>query len=199
MKKFLIYSFILLNMSSALASSQTLLPKVENLGEGRTADNYNCTLLMKRFDEIFSYKIKPEAAEFNSIKRFYCALKHYNDNPYTQVLSENTDLECTDEIMQEGATQTVKSNDILGCAIITGRIKLYMYKMYIIYFTKLLSMLSGSLSILFVVIGGYKYMIGALQDDVGEAKTTITNALIGLAISTAALIIVNIVQSIFSS
>lgn len=74
-----------------------------------------------------------------------------------------------------------------------------MYKMYIIYFTKLLSMISGSLSILFVVIGGYKYMIGALQDDVGEAKTTITNALIGLAISTAALIIVNIVQSIFSS
>lgn len=197
MKKFLAFAIILLSISTTFASSQTLLPKVENLGQGRAADNFNCTLLMKRFDEIFSYKIKPEAAEFNSIKRFYCALKHYNDNPYIEVLKNDTDLSC-DEI-SEASTGPVKSNDILGCAIITGRIKLYMYKMYIIYFTKLLSMISGSLSILFVVIGGYKYMIGALQDDVGEAKTTITNALIGLAISTAALIIVNIVQSIFSS
>lgn len=197
MKKILAFAIILLSTSTTFASSQTLLPKVENIGRGRAADNFNCTLLMKRFDEIFSYKITKEAAEFNSIKRFYCALKHYNANPYTEALDNATDLNCND--ISEASTGDVKSNDILGCAVITGRIKLYMYKMYIIYFTKLLSMISGSLSILFVVIGGYKYMIGALQDDVGEAKTTITNALIGLAISTAALIIVNIVQSIFSS
>ncbi len=197
MKKLLLSLLIIGLSKSSFASSQTILPKVEI--NNVPAGNYNCTLIIKRFHDIHGYYINTKSRSdlsFNSIKRFYCALDIYNKHDFTKQLPDEPQ-ECKEtKATTEDATE---ANDILGCAIITGRIKLYMYKMYILYFMRLLSMVSGSLSILFVIIGGYRYFIGALQNDVGEAKNTIINALTGLAISTGALIIVNLVQTFVSS
>ncbi len=199
MKKLLIFLSIIIGLlSQANATSQSILPKVQKT-DTFTPGNYNCTLMMKRFNDLHENFIKkdPDVA-YNSIKRFYCALELYNGNDFTKPLPAE-EKECKKNTEINVDSFVYNTNDILGCALITGRIKLYMYKMYILYFIRLLTLLSGSLSILFVIIGGYKYFLGALQNDVGEAKTTITNALFGLAISTAALIIVNLIQTFVSS
>lgn len=52
----------------------------------------------------------------------------------------------------------------------------------------------GYLSVAFIIVGGYKYMISAgSSDGMVKARKTITNAIIGLVISIASVGIVNVI------
>lgn len=80
----------------------------------------------------------------------------------------------------------------LADKIRTGDITLRQIPCFIKYFSQTLIAIAGSLSVIFVMIGGYRYVIGSdEQKDV--AKKTITYALIGLAVSLLAWILVDIV------
>ncbi|MBN2087854.1 hypothetical protein JW758_05925 [Candidatus Peregrinibacteria bacterium] len=80
----------------------------------------------------------------------------------------------------------------LAQRIRTGDITLEQIPCFIKYFSQTLIAIAGSLSVIFVMIGGYKYVVGSdEQKDV--AKKTITYALIGLAVSLSAWILVDLV------
>lgn len=83
----------------------------------------------------------------------------------------------------------------LASMIKSGKIGLRNIPCFIKFFTETLIGLAGSLSVVFVMIGGYKYVIlGDEKKD--EAKKTITYALIGLAVSLLAWVIVDLVLQI---
>jgi hypothetical protein len=85
-------------------------------------------------------------------------------------------------------------NTCIGLAtmIKTGNIHLNNIPCFIKYFTQTLVGLAGSLSVVFVMVGGYKYVV--LSDEgKDKAKKTITYALIGLAVSLLAWVIIDLV------
>lgn len=74
-------------------------------------------------------------------------------------------------------------NEILGCAIQTGKISFSMIPYYISYVTNFLLGLSGLICVLFIVIGGYHYVLGGLTEEKEKGKNTIKHALMGLGIA----------------
>ncbi len=80
----------------------------------------------------------------------------------------------------------------LATMIRTGEITLRQIPCFIKFFSEVFIIIAGSISVIFVMIGGYKYVLGsdASKDD---AKKTIMYALIGLAVSLSAWFIVDIV------
>lgn len=80
----------------------------------------------------------------------------------------------------------------LADAIRTGDISLRQLPCFVAYFSQVLIGLAGTLAVIFVMIGGYRYVIGN-PDEKDKAKKTITYALIGLAVTLLAWILVDIV------
>lgn len=85
----------------------------------------------------------------------------------------------------------------LGLAdmIRSGDIHLRNLPCFIKYFAQTLIGVAGSLSVIFVMIGGYRYVLGGTEDT-ASAKKVITYALIGLAVSLLAWIIVDLVLQV---
>lgn len=77
----------------------------------------------------------------------------------------------------------VTRNDLLACGIKTGEIGLDMIPYYISYVTNFLLGLSGLICVLFIVIGGYHYVLGGLTEEKEKGKNTIKHALMGLGIA----------------
>lgn len=90
-------------------------------------------------------------------------------------------------------------NDILGCAIKTGRISLQMIPYFITYISNFLLSIVGLISVLFIVLGGYQYVAGGLTDKKEKGKEYIKHALMGMAIAILAWIIVNTIITIVTS
>jgi hypothetical protein len=76
----------------------------------------------------------------------------------------------------------------------TGKFELYDIGTYIQYLIEFLIYIAGGIAVLFVVIGGYKYMIGSVSDDKEAGKKTIAYALAGFAIAVLAWTVVNFIQ-----
>ncbi|HAU39648.1 MAG: hypothetical protein UV80_C0002G0310 [Candidatus Peregrinibacteria bacterium GW2011_GWF2_43_17] len=95
---------------------------------------------------------------------------------------------------QKELMKTDVRDGILGCAIQTGNIHLWMLPYYITYIIEFLMNIAGLISVLFVIIGGYLYAWGGLTEDKEKGKKTVMYALIGLTLSTLGWIIVNIIQ-----
>ena len=87
---------------------------------------------------------------------------------------------------------TGKRNVTLGCAIQTGRISFDMAPYFITYITNFLLGLSGLICVLFIVIGGYRYVIGGLTEEKEKGKHTIRDALMGMGIALLAWTVVNV-------
>jgi hypothetical protein len=73
-----------------------------------------------------------------------------------------------------------------------GTVGLRQIPCFIKYFSQTLIAIAGSLSVIFVMVGGYRYTIGG-DEGKEEGKRTIQYALIGLAVSLLAWILVDIV------
>ncbi len=85
--------------------------------------------------------------------------------------------------------------EILGCAIVTGRVSVPMIPYFIVYFSNYLLGLVSIIALLFVVIGGFLYTLGGLSQQKEKGKTFIMNALIGMVIAFLAWTIVNVIIS----
>lgn len=85
-------------------------------------------------------------------------------------------------------------NDILACAVITGKIKFWMVPFYIVYLVEFAIGISGLIAILFLVVGGFQYVIGGATEKQEQAKNTIQYALIGMVIVLVAWVVVNLIQ-----
>lgn len=86
------------------------------------------------------------------------------------------------------------SYDSLSEKIASGGFEIYDLAPYVIYLIEFLIYFAGGIAVLFVIIGGYKYMIGGISDDKEAGKKTIGYALAGFAISVLAWVIVNFIQ-----
>ncbi|MBT5016113.1 hypothetical protein HN748_00250 [Candidatus Peregrinibacteria bacterium] len=85
-------------------------------------------------------------------------------------------------------------NTVLACAIQSGRVSLWMLPYFVSYIANFFIAIGGTISLLFVILGGFWYMVGGITDDKEKGKKTIYYALIGMVISLLAWIIVNVVQ-----
>ncbi|MBI2463444.1 hypothetical protein HYV57_00635 [Candidatus Peregrinibacteria bacterium] len=114
----------------------------------------------------------------------------------------NTNYDTCNEILNPNNTETIKQalktigerDQYLACAVITGRVHLYMIPYFIIYFIEILVTFAGTLCILFIVFGGLQYALGGISDTKEKGKKTVMNAIIGLIVTTMAWIIINIIQ-----
>lgn len=112
-------------------------------------------------------------------------------------------IECEKLLDQSGLKQKFESgslkrdqiSDILGCSIKTGDINLWMVPFFITYLINFILALAGLICVLFIVLGGYWYIIGSAQGQTDKGKNTIIYAIVGLVITLMAWILVNIVQS----
>ena len=85
----------------------------------------------------------------------------------------------------------------LANMIRTGDISLRQIPCFIKYFAQTLIGIAGSVAVIFIMIGGYRYTLGS-EGANDEAKRTITYALIGLAVSLLAWIMVDIVLQLIT-
>ena len=87
----------------------------------------------------------------------------------------------------------------LGCAIKTGRIRFFMIPFFITFLIQFLLGVAGLVAVLFMVIGGYHYVIGGITEEKEKGKKSIQNALFGLIIALSAWIVVNFIQIALTS
>lgn len=90
-------------------------------------------------------------------------------------------------------------DDLLGCAIKTGRISLQMVPYFVTTMTNFLLAMVGIVCVLFTVIGGYYTIYGGITDNKEKGKKTIMHALLGMVIALLAWTIVNVIMSIVTS
>ncbi len=85
--------------------------------------------------------------------------------------------------------------EVLGCAVTSGRISLPMVPYFIQYFSNFLLGLVSLIALLFVVIGGFLYIMGGLTQEKEKGKKFITNALFGMVLAFLAWSIVSVIIS----
>ncbi len=90
-------------------------------------------------------------------------------------------------------------SEVLGCGVKTGRLKFYMVPFFITYLIQFLLSLAGLVAVLFMVIGGYKYVVGGLTEDKESGKKTILHAIVGFIVALSAWIVVNFIQVALTS
>ncbi len=90
-------------------------------------------------------------------------------------------------------------DELLACAIKTGRVHFFMLPFFAVYAIEFLLGIAGLLSVLMVTYGGFKYVTGALSQDKETGKKLIIQSLQGLAIALSAWIIVNLVQTVLTT
>lgn len=105
------------------------------------------------------------------------------------------DFEPDDELSNDNEYR----NNILACAIKTGRVSLTMLPYYVKYIADFLLGLSGVVSMLFIVVGGYFYVWGGLTDNKEKGKKTVINAIIGLILAILSWSIISMFISVLTS
>lgn len=97
---------------------------------------------------------------------------------------------------EKNANNTTQVRDnLLGCAIKTGRISLQMVPYFVTSIANFVLSLIGLLCVLFIVIGGYQYIMGGLTDQKEKGKNTIKHALMGMSIAILSWVIVTAVMN----
>lgn len=98
-------------------------------------------------------------------------------------------------VPQAQAQPTLLPTGELGNKIQSGEIHLSDIPLFITHFINFGVTIAGAISILFLVIGGYRYIVGGIiQSQREQGKQTIMYALIGLIISVLSWAIVNTIQ-----
>ncbi len=102
-------------------------------------------------------------------------------------------------VVAEASGQKVSgnvTNEILGCAVVTGRVSLSMVPYFIRYFSNYLLGIISLVALLFIVLGGFFYtMSGLTPDKKDRGKTYIKNAITGMIVAFLAWSVVNVIIS----
>lgn len=182
---YLLLAQALLLPSAAMAQEFSVLPKAR-------AQTTSCTKIIRDFhDTYISNDPNQTQFKYNTYGRFQKVAetiiqKHGSTNGTVQTASG------------EDMSSKQKVNEILGCGIVTGRIRLYFWKPFVVYIIKNLSLLASVLAMLFISIGGYQYFMAVITGEDSNAKNTIKHAIIGLVLALSSWIIVDLVQTLVS-
>jgi len=80
-----------------------------------------------------------------------------------------------------------------------GTIELSDIPLFILQWIDYLTYLAGSIAVIMIIVGGYQYMIGSITDDKERGKKTLMYALVGVAVTFSAWILVNWIQTWITS
>lgn len=102
----------------------------------------------------------------------------------------------TPKSVKDPATYQITSprDTAMSCGIKTGRIDMWLIPYYIVRVIDFALLLSGILAVLFIVIGGYLFIVGSYTDEKEKGKKTIMYALLGLALSLLSYTVVNLIM-----
>lgn len=89
----------------------------------------------------------------------------------------------------------MKRDEVLGCAIVSGKVSLAMLPYFIQYISNYLLGIISLVALLFTVIGGVLYSAGGLTEKKDQGKTYIKNALFGMGTAFLAWTVVNVIIS----
>lgn len=115
---------------------------------------------------------------------------------YAKYSSESAELQASDAADMK---EYLSDPSVIGCAIKTGRFHFYLVPYIIKYLAEFGIAIAGTVSMLFIVIGGFQYLTGPVMQNKEQGKKTITYALVGLVLTLAAWVIVNVVQVFVTS
>lgn len=197
--KFIISIYILSIPAIGLAQGYTLIPQ----GKASFVKTpVFCKSLMEGFYQVY-FTQNEDIGKYNSIKRFVqasnCTLQNIGSNSGVNALINlDSNINCNNSNDQSRNAGNMNQDDILACAFISGRFDIILVKPFLQYALKLLSVLVGTVSMLFIIIGGYKYFAGVVTGDVTDAKGTVTNAILGLVIATCSWIIVDLLVTLLT-
>ncbi|MCF7836174.1 pilin [Candidatus Gracilibacteria bacterium] len=104
------------------------------------------------------------------------------------------EIDAAKEIGDQAEVDRLESQNSLAQKFQKGEFELYDLGTYTQYLIEFLIYLAGGIAVLFIVIGGYKYMVGSISDDKEAGKKTIAYALAGFAIAVLAWTVVNFLQ-----
>ena len=119
-----------------------------------------------------------------------------NTNSFTAYAEEKNPEAYSDF---EGIIPSAKGNASdatkkLSKRIKTGKVSFADIFIIIVKMIDLVTKLAGTIAVLFLIYGGYQYMIGSISDDKEGAKKTIQYAIMGLIVTFMAYLIVNLVK-----
>ena len=159
-----------------------------------------CRSLMEAYYQVY-FTAGEDIGKYNSLKRFSgatnCTLQNLDSNiAANQIINLNPTVNCTGREEANQNTGKMNQDDILACAFISGRFDIILVKPFLQYTLKLLSVLAGRVSMLFIILGGYKYFAGVITGDVTDAKGTVKNAILGLVVATCSWIIVDLIVTL---
>ncbi len=98
---------------------------------------------------------------------------------------------------QEGPPSPNTSyTQVLGCAITTGDVKMWMVPFFIRYILEFIIGLAGLIAVGGIVYGGYLYLFAGLSEDKDKGKNAIKNGILGFVLVLTSWAIVNIVISL---
>lgn len=83
-----------------------------------------------------------------------------------------------------------------GCNFQTGEISFDCIPHYIKYLIDAIVGLAGTIAVIFIMVGGFKYIFSGVSENKEAGKETIINAIIGLLVTGLAWIIVTMVISL---
>ena len=160
-----------------------------------------CRSLMEAYYQVYFTAPENVIGKYNTLKRFSgatnCTLQNLDSNlAVNQIINLNPSVSCEGRVDASNNTGQMNQDDILACAFISGRFDIILVKPFLQYALKLLSVLAGTISMLFIIIGGYKYFAGVVTGDVTDAKGTIKNAILGLVVATCSWIIVDLIVTL---
>ena len=95
----------------------------------------------------------------------------------------------------DGSESPLFIQDVLGCGIKTGNIKLWMAPYYVRFLLEFALNIAGVLALLGIVIGGYLLLFAGVTEDKEKGKKAIIYAIGGYVMTLVAWAVVNIVIS----
>ena len=88
---------------------------------------------------------------------------------------------------------TMEENEELAEKFMFGTLELFDIPKYIKYLTEKAVWIAGLIAVIFVMIGGYKYIIGAYKENQEDGKNAIINVITGLAYVLLAWMLIDLV------
>lgn len=199
---------LLLSVGMApLASAQfSVIPKT-------TLDETGCLTILNEFElsgvvptreKYYEQSIKKVVQNYTDVETdlIFTGCEHgtndiTSDESCKQKLAEAEKLKAEkqkleDEESSEKGKYPPRDN-LLGCAIVHGRISLSMLPHFIAHFSNFLLAFVGIVAVLFIVIGGYLYVAGGLGESKDQGKKFLMNALIGMSLALMSWVIINVI------
>ena len=125
-------------------------------------------------------------------------LEKNKDTSTEEAKSESVDFQ-SKGIIPAKSTDGNTEQDKFAERIKDGTVSLNDVPIMIIYWIEWLLSIAGGIAVIFVMYGGFQYMIGGLTNEKEQGKNTLIYALSGLVVTFLAYIIVDLIQSWYTS